>query len=354
MNFREPRNSEEERISVEATEWLSKIDRELTPSEQDHYLEWLRSDPRHRDWIAMHEKSWGDFDLLSEWRPEHSEEPNPDLLATRKSMSRVAIIGSALALAASIAVVISIISGPVREASDNDGGRHIVATDYLYHELDDGSEIDLNAGSAVVVKYSESERLIHLVSGEAHFTVAKNPDRPFVVKTKGALVRAVGTAFNVRVAQNELEVLVTEGVVRMETGVASEFAGSPEFKDSPAAVDLGRGQRSTIMFGEGEPQAVVDLVELKDLEDLLSWKPVVFDFEGTPLSDAILQFNERNEKQLVLTDGSLADFPVVASFRSDNLEGFARLLELTAGLEIDDSQYNKIILRKAPGSSSSQ
>ncbi len=39
-----------------------------------------------------------------------------------------------------------------------------------------------------------------LEAGEAHFAVAPDAARPFVVRVGGVAVRAVGTAFNVRYA----------------------------------------------------------------------------------------------------------------------------------------------------------
>ena len=75
------RASESKRIDLEAAAWLVKRDRGFTAVEQDEFHHWLSSDPRHGEWLARHQGTWGEFDQLAQWRPEHSVEPNPDLLA---------------------------------------------------------------------------------------------------------------------------------------------------------------------------------------------------------------------------------------------------------------------------------
>src|SRR5204863_5888557 len=79
----------------------------------------------------------------------------------------------------------------------------------------DGSVVELNRGAVVSAHFTASERRMRLVSGEANFKVAKDPQRPFVVEARGVAVRAVGTAFNVRIDAVSVEVLVTEGVVNV-------------------------------------------------------------------------------------------------------------------------------------------
>ena len=81
--------------------------------------------------------------------------------------------------------------------------------------LDDGSALALNTSSVLQVKFAADERRIVLRQGEASFQVAHDEDRPFVVQAGDVSVRAVGTAFSVRMRQQELEVVVTEGVVEV-------------------------------------------------------------------------------------------------------------------------------------------
>lgn len=69
--------------------------------------------------------------------------------------------------------------------------RHIV--------LSDGSEVWVNAGSLLVYSREfQGDTRTLLLNGEAYFNVAKNPDKPFIVKTESMDVEAIGTSFNVQ------------------------------------------------------------------------------------------------------------------------------------------------------------
>ena len=80
-------------------------------------------------------------------------------------------------------------------------------------ELVDGSVLQINTDSQVNVEYSEGTRKIHLLRGEAHFDVAHDKDWPFQVYAGKGVVKAVGTAFSVRLEEEKISVIVTEGKV---------------------------------------------------------------------------------------------------------------------------------------------
>lgn len=332
-----------DRIKRKSAEWVVKHDKGLTAEELDSFFQWLGDDPRHGECFAASKQSWKDFNQLAQWRPEHSEEPNPDLLATLKSLrswKKWSVLGG---LAAALALVtFSWIQDedPVVEPVE----QYVVTDttlDHGYHRLEDGSEIDLNEQTELVVAYSDKQRLIQLISGEAHFMVKKDPDRPFVVEAGGTKVMAIGTAFNVRVAKDSVEVLVTEGRVRMEDA-KEEGRPSPQRNFSH---DLVSGQRSIISLSAQAPR-VEDISE-GEMDEMLYWKPDVLDFSSTPLSEAISAFNERNEVRMVIADSELAHQPIVASFRSNNINGFVRLLHLTMGIEADYQGDSEIVLYKS-------
>lgn len=339
-------SGDESRIEEEAAEWLIKRDRGFTAEEQDAFFQWLGHSPLHSECFARHQKTWTEFNLLAQWMPEHSGEPNPDLLAHGMPSKKKKIWGVYIALAASVALIFTLWS-----LNKNFGGspdwkpQHIVAGEYVYHILEDGSELDMNNGAEVSVEFSEGTRLVKLLAGEVHFTVAKNPDRPFVVRAGGADVRAVGTAFNVLLGSDSVEVLVTEGKVRVEQSML-DGKRSINMDINPIGLDLIPGQRSVLPLSLDIQELNATQVDLEEMNQLLSWKHETLDFESTPLSEAVMEFNRRNETQLVIADEALGTLPVVASFRSNNVKGFARLLELTFDVEVERSNEREIVLRK--------
>jgi transmembrane sensor len=55
------------------------------------------------------------------------------------------------------------------------------------------------------------------LEGEAYFEVPHDPDREFVVETPAGVVRDLGTSFNVRARDDEVAVVVSEGLVALES-----------------------------------------------------------------------------------------------------------------------------------------
>src|SRR5688500_8432350 len=143
MSERTPRKSAEvTRIDLAAAEWLVKRDRGLTPAEQDEFLQWRAADPRHAEWLARHENSWKEFDQLAQGRPEHSTEPNPDLLARPRARRRW-ILPASLAMAAGVVVAFTLWAPRPGEPSARatTGGAPPVAQAYERRSLEDGSTV---------------------------------------------------------------------------------------------------------------------------------------------------------------------------------------------------------------------
>jgi len=341
---------DDERVSTEGAEWVVKKDRGLTAEEQDAFFQWLARDPRHGEWFARHQWHWESSRLLAEWRPEHSDMPNPDLLAYRGwTRKRLFFGGAVLALAASIVVAFIVGTGSLQ--SDGQGEQVVrngllAADSYRYCLLEDGSALDLKEGTSIEIVYTSSKRLIRLLDGELFCSVAKDPERPFVVDIDGTEVSALGTAFNVRLAGDSLEVLVTEGTVLCELkevgGVASEAV---ELLPRPFRQRVEPGQMSRISLAKlGLSPPVLEKVEDAQIATKLDWRHELLDFDSTPLAKAVAQFNRRNRIQILIADSELESLPITASVRSSNVEGFVKLLELAAGVRSDRSDRDKIIL----------
>lgn len=97
---------------------------------------------------------------------------------------------------------------PVRIATEAGERRHV--------RLPDGSTMDLDASSEVVLRFGAQRRDIALTRGRAYFDVAHDVSRPFEVSASGVVSRAVGTRFSVsHRAQQEVAVAVGQGRVQV-------------------------------------------------------------------------------------------------------------------------------------------
>jgi transmembrane sensor len=320
--------NDEERIEHAAADWLIRRDRGLNAAEQDEFFQWLAADPRHGEWFARHQRTWKEFNLIAQWRPEHSAEPNPDLLAKPRARPRWLAWGAPLAAAAALAF--GVVAWREFRAITPTAPVAVATTGQNTRVLEDGSTVELRGDSEISVSFTSGERRVTLARGEAFFTVAKNTARPFIVRASGVDVRAVGTAFNVRLDPQAVEVLVTEGTVHVTP--------PPSLAHSDAAAEIPlveAGHRAIVPTQLAAPPPAVAAVTDEDIARALAWQPRLLDFDSTPLAQVIAEFNARNRTQLALGDESLAALPIVATFRSDNVEGFVRLLEANGSVRAE-------------------
>lgn len=343
MNDNEIEFPEESRIDREAAEWVAKRVRGFTPKEQDAFFDWFASDPRNSEFYGEHIKTWKRLDQLAQWRPEHSERPNQDLLKYHMSRGQwawISGIAAAFVLLGSLWFALDL--NPSNRLEYFSG--NLVANGYESHVLPDGSIVEMNRGAALKVDYTPEMRRVELVSSEAHFDVAKNPDRPFIVHARGIDFRAVGTAFNVRLNEDSVELLVTEGHVQLIAPDPIADQGSPEL--SHYTRDVIAGQRTVTSLVKHVPISEVVEVSTVEVGELLAWKPKMLEFNEVPLSEVVEAFNLLNTVQLEIVDSELAKEPIVASFHTANVDHFVELLEWTLDVRSEQISDERVVLRR--------
>lgn len=342
-----PDSSEAEppRDLTEAGVWIWRLERGLSPAEQDQFFEWLAADPAHAEALESFRHEWRRMNKLTDWRPEHSDRPNPDLLApARGGRWRTYLIPVTFAAAACIAVVAwwrAPSADPVIEAA------------LPRHEdrrtLPDESTVKLNADAKITVLYSSVERRIRLEKGEAFFQVVPETARPFVVEASGVNVRALGTAFNVALGATQVDVLVAEGTVAIAPGPATE-AAEPVGKPAPELAVLRASQQARISLAKAVPAPDVATLSRQEIQRRLAWQHGLMTFREERLAAIASELNRLNETQLILADGPLADSRFSGTIRSNNVEGFARLLETGFGASMEKLPNGDIRLKAKLGS----
>lgn len=85
--------------------------------------------------------------------------------------------------------------------------------------LDDGSQLEMNADTALDIHFDARQRRIELYRGEILIQTAKDPaHRPFIVYTTDGSVRALGTRFSVRPLAGQTQVGVLQDAVEVTPG----------------------------------------------------------------------------------------------------------------------------------------
>lgn len=327
----------QEAIEAAAASWLSLRDRGMSPEETAAFLLWLQADPRHAEVFAELDRVWQRFNRLQgAAAPATPAAPDADVLAPRPTPRRRRLpLGWGAAAAAVLVLTLSIsalLRGPQYAAETEVGAFRRI-------DLPDGSVAQLNTDSALDVDFTETERRVRIVRGEVFFTVAKDPSKPFLVAAGPVVVRAVGTAFNVRHRAEGVEVLVTEG--RVAVAPATPQISSAEV--APVAVpELAAGERTVVAVPRGAsttqpaPTApVVERVSAPAMQRALAWQERRLDFDEMPLAEVIREFNRYNRSQLVIQDAALGARRFTGEFRADGQEAFVRLLATDFGVRVE-------------------
>lgn len=187
----------------------------------------------------------------------------------------------------------------------------------------DGSRAILNTDSRMRVSFSTQERRVRLTRGEAFFEVAKDASRPFSVEAGTQRITAVGTMFSVRYSGSDVQIVVTEGSVRVEH--LSENGAAR------GAVKLAAGDIALA----GSAGVLVNDTSLPDAEALLSWRSGFIVLHQVPLWEAANEFNRYNDRKLVVADPQIAGMRIGGTFRANNIDAFARLLHTAFGIQVE-------------------
>jgi transmembrane sensor len=328
-------------LDEQAASWLCEQAEGFSPGRAQAFAEWRGRNSRHADAVARVERTMAILaelpavraPLEARWGRAGEKAPRGGRLV--RFFMPVSLAGLA---AASFVGAVAWWGGAHRTRTSehyeaNAGAQRRVA-------LRDGSTVDLNTGSEMRVQITGRERRVALGAGEAHFQVMPDAARPFVVTAGGVSVRAVGTAFSVRLADDAVDVLVVEGRVEVTRQ-------SPQWQDAPERPVLGAGERARVSRANPAIVPKIEKVDAASLRTMLAWQEALTSFADVPLRELVFQFNRRNETQLVLEDPELGERRVGGMIALDQVEGFVRLLEHDGDVVAERQGSGKIVLRRA-------
>lgn len=198
--------------------------------------------------------------------------------------------------------------------------------------LDDGSIITLNTSSRIEVKYAERSRFIRLVRGEALFEVAHDTARPFDVSVGTAVVRAVGTQFNIDRRTDRTTVTVVQGSVKVmaehERPQGSAAGSSDPSRESVSEV-IAAAQRIVVTeSGMSPPERIADLAPVT------AWTQRQLVFENQPLSEVAAEFNRYNRHRILIEPGELQSQLVTGVFQAHDPASFLAFVSGVPGVRI--------------------
>lgn len=334
-----------------AGDWISRRDAGLNPAEEKAFQAWLTADPRHAGAVEALQPVWSAFNRLRySGRGSELRRQVAGLIARKKRRrQRIAISSMAAAAVITFGFLFHPLSAPEHSAPTV-----ALRPDRLL--LPDGSTVELNFGTEIVPDFTPETRRVGLLRGEALFQVAKNDSRPFVVAAGHVAVRAVGTAFTVRLNPKRVDVLVTEGRVAVDqkpvpdtNNIATAGIGrvsEPHRLPSVQPVFLSAGRRIVLRADPALPRPVPHSVSSAEVATALAWRNRRIEFNGTPLGEAVKIFNRDNAVQLSVANSATGELRISGVYWTNDPEAFSRVVKISLGLDAVQTKDGKILLRR--------
>lgn len=279
-----------------AAEWVARLSSpDASDEDRDAFEVWRAADPAHAEAYAEMDELWRKLGHV------------PDPRQRRPKPKGLASIAAAALLVGGLAYQFGLVDRVRSDLWSNVG-------DIEHARLADGSRVDLNTGTGLVLRFSDAERGVEILRGEAAFDVVPDPARPFVVRGDGLSVRAVGTRFYVRADATERPVGVMEGRVEVATRADRVLLGSGE-----AARRAEDGRLSAVR---------------SDVERAMAWRDGRLVFSEQPLAAVLAELERYRRGRIVLLDTQAGERLVTGTFDPRNTDDALDVLGATMGVRI--------------------
>ena len=337
-----------------AGEWLLRVqDDDLGQEEFAAWLQWYEADPLNR---AAFEEAQSAFESANRLRAGERERWAKELIdatpvhaavsATRPRwsldrMGWLAVAASAVTIAAGVVAWQSWMDDEAPLALTTT--LHTPRATHRVEKLPDGSTVQLGARSSISLSYSRETRYLVLESGEAFFTVAKDPARPFVVQAGSIAVHAVGTEFNVRRDGESTVVTVREGKVEIVKAVANAGASPGVQQASVNPVRLGAGEQAAAR----DPESGL-AIRTVSAQAIAAWQRGRLEFADEPLRQVVATVNRYSAREIVVTDQSLANLRITGTVAEDRIDEWMRALPAIFPIRVVEVSPETVLLSPSP------
>jgi len=309
-----------EKIEEEAADWLARVDRGLSREEEVLFARWKAADIEHRIIFLQLQAAWQRADRLAAMR---QPSPSASRLPRRLPLK-------AAAIAAVLVMCVGLGLGLAYRARDIPPQRFETAIGARRSlNLADGTHVELNTNTVIHASITREARTVTLDRGQAYFEVVHDDRHPFVVIAGNHRITDLGTKFSVRRDGDRVDVVVTEGEVRVEH-IAGEHVGAPVVAERNMVVIA---RRNETLVAQRHP---------KEIDDAMLWRSGMLSFNQEPLAAVAEDINRYNTRKIEVV-GPARDIRIGGSFRSDNIEGFTQLLRDGFGLKIVETD-DKIVI----------
>jgi transmembrane sensor len=341
-----------EAIEEAASRWLAAQSLGvLDDHERNAFLVWLNQDPNHGAVYRSMAKTWQDSSVncalqeLNEvcrpaaWRSKWTFSfPDGGLFRSWKQFAGFAAAAAILILSVTVGALYS-----MRSAKMNVPVAHSTAPAEIREmTLTDGSVVTLGARSWITVKMDDNTRRVSLLAGEAYFSVARDPDRLFIVDAGDARVEVVGTRFDVSLAPEGVQVSVAEGIVELIQTAPAETTDGGSDQMAETRKILKQGEKAV-----ASPKLSAEKITPVDVDVPGAWRNGRLIYQNARLDKVIADARRYYSGRIVLASPELGELRVTATFGSDNIIAMIHLLSEQMPVDVEWHRNGDAVLLAA-------
>lgn len=237
-----------------------------------------------------------------------------------------------ISAAASAVILVAIAIGAIQLGNPFETKTFRTASDDLSNPhvtLPDGSIVSLNHGTKISYhkSFKGDSRMVKL-SGEAFFDVAHNPNKPFIIQTKNASIKVLGTSFNVYEGDEKVEVFVKTGKVQLIEG----------------ALASNESERINLLPGE---RGIYDIKSHNLLKEILSetnslaWITQDIEFNTSDLSEVIETLERVYNLKIEVADDVDMEKQITATFNQQDADYIMEVVAITLDLDLTKTKENE-------------
>lgn len=292
--------------ALDARDWIVRLSAgNVSSADLEKFHAWRDQSPAHAQAFAREQQFWQLMQGVDAGAPSTVAKVAP---AQPRFSRRQLLVGGAIAASAAALAAPKVLAW-LRSDYSTGAGEQLTAA------LPDGSSLLLNTSTRVALDFAPGRRLVHLMGGEAEFSIKPLPGVPFQVAALGGLSVADAGSLTVRALDDEAMVTTSTAVARVEG------AGQ--------AVGLSPGEQTRYWPG-GAPQAPVRV----DVDSTLAWRNGRVVFNGAPFSEAVRELGRYVAEPVVLASRDRNAQPVSGTFMTRDARDAIEALADTQGLRM--------------------
>jgi transmembrane sensor len=311
-------------IEAEAARLLARLNSDPSPEEEAEICEWIESDPRHAVAFAQAEFAWEAAERLKSAAAEITLPPLQQIVSEEQQRR----LSRNIMVAAAVAVMLFIVAAIVTVRTFSGVDRYETQVGQMRDiALSDGSILHLNSDSEAEVRFTDNGRKVRVLKGEASFDVAHDKSRPFDVEARSAIIRAVGTAFNVRMRPSIIELTVTQGTVTVHSGgsMGRKVAAGSGAVIQPRSIDLTR-------------------LGPKLIDQRTAWRSQMLELDGETIEQAAGEFNRYRKTPILIGDARVSALRIGGRFRTTDSREFLSALQMSLPIRAVDGEDGSVML----------